>query len=599
MNDFKTVAYTDLRVTEQYLIPLLNAGDKASAYNIYPTFKTEKPVYSGFGSLADWIISAKKDIIIDGYGGVFWDIFADHLNEQLLNKGVKTNWIDINSALYSEEVIGQLIEPFLGGQDPLFGRLYTGDLYDFFDPEKLDSLKPEKDRLSIVYGCGAAFCGWDAPIIYLEVPKNEIQFRSRAQKIVNIGSKAPEEAKSQYKRFYFIDWPVLNKHKKKLLSQIDIIADEQRVDEISWMRGDSLRSVLEEMTLSVIRPRPWFEPGVWGGQWLKNNVSGLNKHAPNYAWSFELIAPENGIIIEHKQIMLEISFDLLLFYNNQAILGKAAKRFNDHFPIRFDFLDTMEGGNLSLQCHPSLAFAKAQFGEEFTQDETYYILAAEPGATVYLGFQDDIIPGQFKADLEKSARFNTPVDVEKYVQKFESKRHDLFLIPNGTIHAAGKNNMVLEISATPYIFTFKMYDWLRPDLNGNPRPLNIGRAFENLNFDRRGKVVNETLISSSATLAKGDDWEIKSLSTHPDHFYSIRRFDFDSEIKVATLGQCHVLNLVEGDQIIVTTGRREQVIYFAETFIIPAGVLSYTLKNAGSCTARVICAYVKDEECYV
>jgi hypothetical protein len=75
--------------------------------------------------------------------------------------------------------------------------------------------------------------------------------------------------------------------------------------------------------------------------------------------------------------------------------GEAFERFGPGFPLRFDWLDTVKGGNLSLQCHPRPEYIREQFGKRFTQDETDYMLECEPGSSVYLGFQAGIDAKEF------------------------------------------------------------------------------------------------------------------------------------------------------------------------------------------------------------
>lgn len=586
------------RDTSQYLIPVKKGKQDSSSYDINPSHPIAGgKIEIGYCTLADRI-AKEKTVTLDGYVGVDWDEVISAMVSCLEESGFSVSTFDMRKCLKPERKINALVEPYLGGDDPVFGHRTTLTLKDYFDPEKMDTIQIDKTAdIQLIYGTGASQSNMDGFLVYFDLPKNELQFRSRANSITNLGLSKAKSSKQSYKHFYFVDWIVLNREKKKLLPEIAIIVDQQRPEEPTWMEGEVLRNNLSKLSKSYFRVRPWFEPGVWGGKWMKERFSGLNPDVPNYAWSFEMIVPENGLVFEQGGTLLEVSFDMLMFHERENVLGKAAKRFKDEFPIRFDFLDTFEGGNLSLQCHPEPKYIKENFGENFTQDETYYILDAADDAKVYLGFRQDIHPKKFKEALKHSEETGEELDVEKYVMRLPAEKHDLFLIPHGTVHCSGKDTMVLEISATPYIFTFKMYDWQRLDLEGKPRPINIERAFDNLNFERKGKTVAETLISKPVVSASGATWKKVHLPTHPDHFYDIYRYEFEDEVVIETLDQCHILMLVEGTSIALDLVEESKTFHYAETFAVPAATGSYKLLNTGKTRAKVVVVFVRDEAC--
>jgi len=595
VNGYKS-AGEQLRKSSQALMPvILNQDDTEGLYDIYPVRSLgSNKIFNGYASLVEWIIK-QKTVVIDGYVGVFWDQIQSAIDQQITNVGLTVNWIDTGAYLKPVSEIDAIICPFLGEPESVWGTKCLLTLKDFFDLEEFTAQSPDEGYdINIVVGTGAALINWDAPIIYIDLPKNELQYRMRAGSITNLGSNQLSEPFLMYKRFYFVDWVLLNQHKKAIFDKITIVADGQWVDNINWVFRSALIEGLTKLSNSVIRVRPWFEPGVWGGQWIKQHIPQVNKDIENYAWSFELIVPENGLVFESDGYLLEVSFDFLMFSNKDQVLGRDAAQFDNEFPIRFDFLDTYDGGNLSIQVHPRLKYIQEVFGENITQDETYYILDCKDDARVYLGFQEDIDAVSFKNALIESQNENAEVKINDFVQSHPAKKHDLFLIPNGTIHSAGANNMVLEISATPYIFTFKMYDWLRLDMDGNPRPINIDHAFNNLDFDRKGSSIKEELISKPAILKEGQDWQLIHLPTHKDHFYDVHRIDFDSEIEVETNNKCHVMMLVEGESIAIhTSDGTEEIFAYAETFVIPAAAKNYKMTNMGKVKAKVIKAFLK------
>lgn len=577
------------------MLPLIKPPHVKGKYDIYPSYRiNDNNIFEGFESLRDRI-GRNKIVIVDGYNGAPFNVFRETIRKVLAEKGITSSWKNVTDFYHTEDKIKEITKPFLGGSDPLFGTKTSLSLEDFLIPDRKDSFKPDTScHINFVIGCGAALVCHYGFLVYLDIPKNEILAASRRGEITNLGLSSPSCPKEMYKYFYFVEWVILNRHKEKLLPLVDVYVDCQNTSAPLWMEGTKLRQTLGEIAHNIFRVRPWFEPGSWGGSWIKNHIPGLKKDVPNYAWSYELITPENGLLIESSSRLFEVSFDCLMFLEAAAVLGDCHNRFGNDFPIRFDFLDTFDGGNLSIQCHPRPGYMKEHFGEDFTQEETYYILDTKDDAVVYLGFRDDIKPHEFRRELEESRDNNRPANIGKFILDHRVKKHDLLLIPYGTIHGSGRNNLVLEISSTPYIFTFKMYDWLRPDLDGKPRPLNIKRGMDNLYFDRKGSLVKEKLISRPVLISSGNGWEHYHLPTHETHFYDVHRFHITGEKEIITGNKCLVMNLVSGEEIeIITSSGVRQNISFAETFVVPAAAGTIKVMNLSQKEAVLVSAFVK------
>jgi len=486
------------------------------------------------------------------------------------------------------------------GDDPVFAFMGKYELSEFLDERELakqrSRLRPASGTV-LVIGTGATLLAeqWDL-LVYCDMARWEIQQRQRAGEVTNLGLRnCTERPQAKYKRAYFVDWRAADRLKKDLIPGIDFLLDTNRRDQPKVITGTQHLRGLKNAARRPFRVVPFFDPGPWGGQWMKE-VCDLPREAENYAWCFDCVPEENSLLLGFGDVKVEIPSINLIFQHPHELLGEAVHaRFGTEFPIRFDFLDTMEGGNLSFQVHPLTEYIQQQFGINYTQDESYYLLDAGEGACVYLGLKENIDSKQMMADLLQAQEGTIQFDADKYVNRFPAEKHDHFLIPAGTPHCSGKNSMVLEISATPYIFTFKMWDWGRLGLDGTPRPIHLQHGFRNIQWDRTTPWVEKNLIKVVDPVAKGSGWREERTGLHEREFIETRRHWFTAPVHHSTNGGVNVLNLCEGHEAVVESPTWQFspfVVHYGETFIVPAAVSDYVIRPHGSSEGQQ-CATIK------
>ncbi|VYU66878.1 mannose-6-phosphate isomerase [Clostridium paraputrificum] len=577
---------------------------RRSNYNKYPetiVYGFENEVYTGYKDIVNAIVNNKeknKCIVVDCYPGVDDTEVLNSIAEELSPDKI----IYSEDIFYEGDKLTKLMEKNLT-DDRVRGVMYYGSIMDFIDISKLEEAKKNVDNsqgLTLIYGFGASLISKGTTLVYADMARWEIQLRYR-KGMPNFKQKNyDEDVLRKYKRAFFIEWRIADKHKEKLYEEIDFYLDTNTANMPKMVTGRALLAGLDKVSKQPFRLVPYFDPGVWGGQWMKE-VCGLDKDEENFAWSFDGVPEENSIYIRYGDVRIESPAMNLVKYKPKELLGeKNYSRFGAEFPIRFDFLDTMDGQNLSLQVHPITEYIKNKFGMMYTQDESYYILDSKDGGGVYLGVKEDVSPNEMIKDLEIAQEGKVKFDADKYINLFPAKKHDHFLIPAGTIHCSTANCMVLEISATPYIFTFKLWDWDRVGLDGLPRPIHIEDGKQVIQWDRRTKWVEENLVNNFEVLEENENYKEVKTGLHELEFIETRVITSSKETLHNTDGGVNVLNLVEGECAIVESidGKFEPLeIHYAETFIIPACVGDYTIKpikeSDGKCI-KVLKAFVRN-----
>jgi mannose-6-phosphate isomerase class I len=542
---------------------------------------------------------------LDGYTGTDWQTVKGQLENSFDEKRISYDFVNVEDCRLPEDQLRDLLDPYLG-DDPVFGRIYKNDLATLYDLAKVKSLKARlseaktgadvgsQPRVIVCYGTGVLLRALK-PVydlkFYFDLTRETTLRRNKDWS--ELSSKTQSISP---KKLYYVDMQVNDKHRNRLFNSLDYYVDGNNEGQPILLSVQLLKKTTSALASGPIRLKYMYEPGPWGGQWLKE-IRHLPSEWVNCAWSFEVISTEMSLLAGVNGNIVEFPWTTFLFLQYEQVMGDVPKRrFRGEFPIRFDYLDTMDGGDLSIQVHPGTPYIRKNFNESYHQGEMYYIVDAKENASVNLGLKENANLEEFKQMALLAEEKGIKFESSDFVNRVPGKKHDLLMIPPGTIHGSGEGLVVLEISATTYRYTFKIYDYLRPDLNNVMRPIHIEHAFNVIKPFRRSKWVSENLIQIPSLVRSGVGWAEYLIGDRREFFHVVFRLEFDKHIEDDTCGKFHLLTLVEGDavEIHALEDKNNKIeIKYSETVIIPAGLGKYQMTNKGQGVCKVVKARLR------
>lgn len=292
-------------------------------YDKFPSTKLTGTLIQGWQSILSLLQEKRTShvLAVELYTGVY--------EEEVLSAfsaDYEGEIIDTRDLMKPENEIITMTERFMT-DDVLFGYVTNLTLKDYFDMPLLEQARrqaQESKTSVVVIGTGASFVvPDDAMVVYIDMARWEIQQRFRRHEVKALGIDNRSDAVSiQYKRGYFNDWRICDKHKDQLFSRVAYWIDThtpsapKMIDRTTFFQG------IEVTAATPFRVVPFFDPAPWGGQWMKE-VCDLDHDRENFGWCFDCVPEENSLYLEVNGTRFELpSVDLILL-KSKEILGEA------------------------------------------------------------------------------------------------------------------------------------------------------------------------------------------------------------------------------------------------------------------------------------
>lgn len=544
------------------------------------------------------IESSPGAVALDGWYGVDFPAIVGALKEA----GVRAEFVNVNALFKGIDEIGVYKAPFIT-DDPGFGYCnMEGRIVDLMDREKIDALKCRLGKGVVVYGCGAAipelFEDY-ACTFYLDKTRQPLLWQMWDGKLMPFGQDAPS-ADYNWKEYYYCDYYLLHFQKHFLIERMDYYIEAIEPDALKMMPRATYDEVIQTMLCYPIKEVEIYQPGPWGAYRYKDfwDIPGLECNAWN-----ELAGPELSILVDVGAVqMLNMPFVNLMQYADRLVGPYISEKYPHLFPLDawlddgyFPEKTPAERISMPIHTHPGTDYVKRHFNEPIGRYETYYIAEAYEGANTWMGFYNDVDLEEWERKCRDSNNLKEIPDWKDYVCNWESRVGDLYLIPPGTDHGHGGNQMVLELDTCPSIagteYSFFSYDFARNSwdddtktMTGKPLKMHLDHSFNCSKF-RREDYVDKKLRARPSVVKWTKDYWLDRYSSVPEMPFEIERLHYYTRAEYDTEGKyCHLVTLTQGKRARIYSKTNPELCVTINLFqaaVIPAAFGEYVVESSG------------------
>jgi len=307
--------------------------------------------------------------------------------------------------------------------------------------------------------------------------------------------------------------------------------------------------------------KPILKEKIWGGEKLKTLLNkDTDRSDIGESWEISDVQGDTSVVSNGELKGRSLS-ELISEFKEKLVGEKVYRQFGIKFPLLIKFIDAAQP--LSIQLHPNDELAKKRHNS-FGKTEMWYIMQADPGSGLIVGFKKEVSKAEYLKNLENKTLTE--------ILNFEPvKEGDVYFIPTGRVHAIKEGVLLAEIQQTSDI-TYRIYDWDRVDDQGNSRELHTELALDAIDY----KVQNSY---KSPYIKKLND----TVNIVDCQYFTTNIISFDNALEIDYSGKdSFVIYMgVKGSAEINFNEKNSETIRKGETVLIPASLKKFSLVPDG------------------